>query len=58
MEARVRNCMLNPEFAGKVKHSENGQIYMKLLREKVLEELSLENDPQFTDLLYITRENI
>lgn len=57
MDARLRNCMLNPEFASKVKHHENGQYYMKLLRERVLEELSLENEPQFTDLLFQSKFN-
>ena len=57
MDARLRNCMLNPEFASKVKDSANGQYYMKLLRERVLEELSLENEPQFTDLLYHSKFN-
>jgi hypothetical protein len=39
---RLHSCMMNQEFAQKVKGSDNGHIYLKMLREKVIEELGLD----------------
>lgn len=42
---RVNGLMVKPKFARALK-SPNGHIYMKVLRERVLEELNLSNSVQ------------
>ena len=38
---RLKTCMLNASFADKVRNSDDGHIYLKVLRERVLDELNL-----------------
>jgi hypothetical protein len=49
---RLRSLMLNNEFAKKVKGTDDGHIYLKMLREKCIEELGLNKDVQPYDLQY------
>ena len=52
-DARMKVCMLNSDFQAKVKNSANGHIYMKALRERVLDELEILKE---TDLESLTFE--
>ena len=47
---RLRSLMLNNEFNKKVKGSDNGHIYLKMLREKCIEELGLDQEVKPFDL--------
>ena len=38
---RFKSCMLKAEFAEQVRDSENGHLYLKVLRERVVDELGL-----------------
>lgn len=38
---RLKTCMLNASFADKVHNSDDGHLYLKTLRERVLDELKL-----------------
>ena len=44
--------MLNATFASKVRDSENGHLYLKVLREKVLDELKLTQEPELEDFSF------
>jgi hypothetical protein len=37
--------MLNPSFVSKVKDTENGAIYLKTLREQIIDDLKLGETP-------------
>ena len=52
----MKVCMVNSEYHGKVKNSENGHIYLKALRERVLDELEIlkETDPE--DLTFSSKQ--
>jgi hypothetical protein len=39
-QARLKDCLLKPDFAKAVKTA-NGHIYLKVLRENILDELKL-----------------
>ena len=47
--------MLNSEFAEKVRSSENGHLFMKVLKERVVDELGLTAEPEIEDMLLNTR---
>ena len=55
MKARLKQCMVNKSFANKVSQSQNGHYYMKVLRERVLEELKLTKRANFGDLSFKTQ---
>lgn len=44
--------MLNATFAAKVRDSENGHLYLKVLRERVLDELKLTQEPELEDFSF------
>lgn len=44
--------MLNATFAAKVRDSENGHLYLKVLRERVLDELKLTQEPELEDFTF------
>ena len=48
---RLRYCMLQPDFQAKIK-SKYGFIYMKMLRERVSDELKLTQNADPSDLSY------
>ena len=53
---RLKNCMLkSPEFLQKVKGKQNGHLYMKVLREQIVDELNLQGESRMSE---ITRETI
>ena len=43
---RFKTCMLKADFAEKVRESDNGHLYLKVLREQVVDELGLTVEPQ------------
>ena len=49
---RFKTCMLNSEFADKVRSPENGHLFMKVLKERVVDELGLTAEPEIEDMLY------
>lgn len=51
MNLRYQHCMLNKHFSEGVK-SDNGHIFMKMLREEVIGELNLLNEPEASELHY------
>jgi hypothetical protein len=44
MTLRMQHCLLNKTFSEGVR-SDNGHIFMKILREQVIEELGINQDP-------------
>jgi len=52
MSLRLKTCMLNASFANSVKNTENGHIYLKTLRERVLDELKLTAEVEFEDMTF------
>jgi hypothetical protein len=50
-DIRVKECMLNEEFAKKAK-SNNGHYYLKMLREQITEELNLAEKTKASDLAF------
>jgi hypothetical protein len=47
--------MVNATFSSKIKKSQNGHYYLKVLRERVLEELNLTKQATYTDLSFKTQ---
>ena len=50
MNGRLQISMMNLGFSKKVRETKNGHIYLKVLRERVLEELGLTKEAKFSDL--------
>ena len=48
---RLQDAMLSKDFSKKVK-SNNGHIYLKMLREEIVNELELDEHTQVDDLEY------
>jgi len=46
---RLRECLLNTEFADKVKNSQNGHIYLKVLKEQIVDELGISTAAKASD---------
>lgn len=46
MNMRFKTCMLNADFADKVRDSDNGHLYMKVLKERVVDELGLTSEAE------------
>lgn len=46
---RLKHCMLQPDFQAKM-HSKYGFLYMKMLRERVIDELKITKDAEILDL--------
>ena len=44
--------MLNSNFAKQVRSSDNGHLYLKVLRERVVDELGLTTEPKIEDMLF------
>lgn len=55
MRLRLKECMLKQGFQQKIK-GQNGHIYLKALREKVLEELKLDKEAHIHDLSLINHD--
>ena len=51
---RFKTCMADLDFADKVRNSEDGHLYMKVLREQVVDELGLTAEPELNDMLFKT----
>jgi hypothetical protein len=51
-QIRLRSCMLNSEFGVRIKASDNGHIYLKVLKEQIVEELGLTSPGTASDLAY------
>ena len=49
---RFKTCMLNAEFAEQVHGSQNGHLFLKMLRERVVDELGLTAEAQQEDMMY------
>ena len=47
--------MVNKSFANKARQSQNGHYYLKVLKERVLEELNLTKQATYTDLSFKTQ---
>lgn len=52
---RFKTCMLNSEFADKVRNPENGHLFMKVLKERVVDELGLTAEPEIEDMVFNKR---
>lgn len=50
-QLRLKSCLLNSEFAQQMK-TDNAHIYLKVLREQVIDELGLSKPPQLVDLAF------
>ena len=48
---RFKTCMLNDNFAKQVKESENGHLYLKMLKERVVDELGLTEEPDVEKMM-------
>lgn len=51
-EMRLQGCLLNPEFAARVKGDDNGHLYLKVLHERVVAELNLGKPVRLSDISY------
>jgi len=49
---RLKTCMLNSTFADKIHNSEDGHLYLKMLRERVLDELKLTQEASLDDMMF------
>lgn len=54
MTMRLKTCMLNADFAAQVRNSDNGHLFLKVLRERVLDELKMTGEVELKDLLFET----
>jgi len=52
MTLRFKTCMLNSDFAEQVRSSDNGHIFLKVLRERVVDELGLTREPELEDMQF------
>ena len=52
MDSRLKMCMVNKGFSKKVQETKNGHFYLKVLRERVLEELGLTTEAKYRDLSF------
>ena len=52
---RFKTCMLNSEFAEKVRSPENGHLFVKVLKERVVDELGLTAEPEIENMLFETQ---
>lgn len=50
-EMRINDCMLRAGFREKV-NSDNGHIYVKVLKEQIVDELKLTSEPKIQELRY------
>lgn len=44
--------MLNSEFAEKIKNSNNGHYYLKMLKEQIAEELAINQPAKASDFMF------
>lgn len=49
--------MLNKEFSSQVRDSDNGHLFMKVLREQIVDELGLTSEPKVDDMMFETMHN-
>lgn len=49
---RFQTCMMNKEFANGVRNSENGHLLLKMLRERIVDELGLTSETKEEDLTF------
>ena len=49
---RMKTCMLNADFATSVRNSDNGHVFMKVLQERVADELGLTRETEEQDLYF------
>lgn len=49
---RFKTCMLNSQFAEKVRDSDNGHLYLKILKERVVDELGLTEEADVEKMLF------
>jgi len=56
MQQRLKMSMVNSGFSRHVKDTKNGHVYLKVLRERVLEELGLTKEAGYKDLSYVKSE--
>lgn len=49
-ELRLKDCMLNQEFADKVRNGNNGHYYIKMLKEMIADELGVSSASKASDL--------
>ena len=52
MDDRLKMCMINSGFSKKIKETKNGHIYLKVLRERVLEELGLTKEVGYPEMSF------
>ena len=52
MSLRFKTCMLNESFAKKINDPANGHVYLKALRERIVDELGLTREANSDDLQF------
>lgn len=50
-EMRINDCLLTPGFRDKL-NSDNGHIYIKVLKEQIVDELKLTSEPKLQELSF------
>jgi hypothetical protein len=51
-EMRLKDCMLREQFRGKVNTGNNGHIYIKMLKEQIVDELGLGQKAKVSDFAF------
>ena len=54
MSLRFKTCMMNGDFSEQVRSSDNGHLFLKVLRERVVDELGLTSEPKLQDMMLET----
>lgn len=54
MSLRYKTCMLNGDFARQISTSDNGHLFMKVLRERIVDELGLTSEAKVEDMMFET----
>jgi hypothetical protein len=48
-DLRLKECLLNTEFAEKVRNGNNGHLYIKVLKEQIIDELAISQPAKASD---------
>ena len=52
-ELRLKDCMLNEQFKARVNTGNNGHIYIKMLKEQIVDELKLSQQAKVSDFAFM-----
>lgn len=55
MTLRFKTCMMNSDFAEQVRSSDNGHLFLKVLKERVVDELGLTGEPELEDMQFASQ---